>query len=226
MRARDAVGVAGALVAFVGAVVAVSPSVATGTPLAPVADAVAAVGAYPLMLAGGALVALSLVGSALVPSAERRLSDDGASERFERLVSRPPEAVVDGAPRTAAAFDATVERAVAGDEQSLERVRERLAGLTVAALDGRVDDQTTGTDDRRVATGTWTDDRTAAAFLAGPEGPSQTLAARIRHWLAPERERRRRIRRTVAAIQNPADRRNPGGTSGTGDGHRPHGGGG
>jgi hypothetical protein len=45
-------------------------------------------------------------------------------------------------------------------------------------------------------------DPVAAAFLAGEGGPEPGLAARVRLWLVPERERARRVERTVRAIEH------------------------
>jgi len=92
---------------------------------------------------------------------------------------------------------------VGGDERAGEAVDERLRGLVVARLTREGYDRAAA--DRAVATGGWTDDRTAAAFLAGEGGPVPTLGSRLRLWLDPESERERRIRRTVAALDDFAD---------------------
>lgn len=204
MRLRHAVGGVGALATLVGAVIVGLPSVATGTPLSPLATSVSAIGAEPLLLGGGALVIVSLVASAIAPAGERVVDGDAAaSEGFERLVARGPEEVVDATPRTAGDLDAAVESAIGGDDDALDAVRERLANLVAAGLDDRPADDPgrSPAASETIATGTWTTDRVAGAFLGGPDGPAQSLTARVRHWLAPERERERRITRTVRAVE-------------------------
>jgi hypothetical protein len=218
MRARRAVGAVGALVVALGAVVVLSPGLATDSALGPVVAAISGVDVRHLLLAGGAVVTLVLLAAALVPGGDRVVENDRASERFERTIEEPPESAVDATPRTGAAFDTTVDHAVAGDEGALERVRDRLGDVVAATLAGQTPDKHRGTGDGRqaVAAGTWTDDRVAAAFLGGPEGPSQSLPARVRHWLAPERERERRIERTVAALERLDRSGHPGSPGATG----------
>ena len=52
---------------------------------------------------------------------------------------------------------------------------------------------------QRVADGEWTDDRVAAAYLAGEGAPS--LGRRLRSRLRPRKTKRRRVERTVRAIE-------------------------
>lgn len=211
-RGRTAVGALGAAATLAGATAVVRPGFALDGPLAGAVDALAGLDPRALSMAGVALVALSVLASALLPDGERPVAGEAAaSDRFDRALDDPPEAVQDAGPRTARALDVTIERAVAGDEAALDRVHERLADLVVAALAAETDpfagtdpdpDPDPETEARRaVETGAWTDDRTAAAFLSGPEGPAPSLRSRLRLWLDPETERRRRVDRTVDAVE-------------------------
>ena len=56
---------------------------------------------------------------------------------------------------------------------------------------------------QRVADGEWTDDRVAAAYLAGEGAPS--LGRRLRSRLRPRKTKRRRVERTVRAIETLLD---------------------
>lgn len=62
------------------------------------------------------------------------------------------------------------------------------------------------TAERAVATGAWTDDRIAAAFLATDrDAPTFTISERALAWLAPRRTLDRRVERTLDAIEAHAD---------------------
>lgn len=62
------------------------------------------------------------------------------------------------------------------------------------------------TAERAVETGTWTDDRVAAAFLATTDdAPTFTVRERALAWLAPQRTLDRRVERTLDAIEAHAD---------------------
>jgi len=154
-----------------------------------------------LLLALGAVVGLYSAWSARSAST-RRPSPGGPAAPFEG-VGDPPEGVTaaDRA-RTGRTLDDRVDDAVAGDPAALASVRATLAG-TAAATHARRADCSPEAAARAVETGAWTADPTAAAFLAGEDGPGFALAARLREWLDPEAERRRRIERTVAALDAP-----------------------
>ena len=60
--------------------------------------------------------------------------------------------------------------------------------------------------ERAVETGTWTEDRVAAAFLAtADDAPTFTVRERALAWLAPQRTLDRRVGRTLDAIETHAD---------------------
>lgn len=122
---------------------------------------------------------------------------DDAQRRFEAVRERPPEAVTaERQTLTAADVDGELENAVSGAEDELLEVRETLR--TLVAQENENDRGETIED------GSWTADPVAAAFLAGPAGPTMPISSRLRLWLAPERERRRRIERTLTAIEERA----------------------
>jgi len=146
-------------------------------------------------LAALAVVSWSPTGSGYVPGAE-------AETAFERALDTPPETVTDDRRRVVAAeVDADLTRAVADGGERFAEVRESLFRTAVRAYAEyeRVDPETRSY--AAVAGGEWTDDQTAVAFLAEDDGPRPTLRSRARLWLTPERERRRRIDRTLTAIR-------------------------
>lgn len=152
-----------------------------------------------VLLLSGAVGLLALV-LALIRGAGRP-----TLEGFDEFRERPPEAVTESeAPRSGVAFDRRIAAAVEGSEDGEAAVRERLRSSAVQAYA-----RTTGTDEpaarATVAMGRWTDDATAAAFLAAPGGPSPSLGSRIRLWLDPAAERRRRVEATVAALESLLD---------------------
>jgi hypothetical protein len=62
------------------------------------------------------------------------------------------------------------------------------------------------TAERAVQTGTWTDDRVAAAFLATDhDAPTFTVTERALAWLTPRRTLDRRLGRTLDAIETDAE---------------------
>lgn len=89
-----------------------------------------------------------------------------------------------------------------------ESVEQLLDELAITARD--VHATTTNVDSEKaaqaVATGDWTDDRVAAAFLASDldASPSFTAWERIAGWLAPQRTFESRMKRTVSAIEESA----------------------
>ncbi|AUG46257.1 hypothetical protein BVU17_01505 [Haloarcula taiwanensis] len=118
---------------------------------------------------------------------------------FDVALDSPPEDVTATESRLFAAdIDAAIDDAVAGDDAAMDTVTERLtaAATTAYAIGAGVSQASAH---QAVRAGTWTDDAVVAALLA-PDEP-QSLLARLRLWLDPESERRRRIRRTVDAIE-------------------------
>ncbi|WP_415382936.1 hypothetical protein [Halosimplex sp. TS25] len=198
---RAAFGVVGAFATGLAVLSVGAPDLVAETePLATLVGAASALGPRTLFVLGSAAVGLYLFG-AVWKSPEERLveGDRSGAERFERLVTDAPETVT--APdRTLAAndFDAAVDRAVDGDERAMDQIRDRIRRLAVARLERGGWDDDSAAD--AVATGKWTDDRIAAAFLSGADGVVPSLRSRLRLWLDPATERERRVRQTVAAV--------------------------
>jgi len=204
---RATLGTAGVVALVLGGLAVVAPTFVTETePFSSVVRTAADVGPQTLFVLGSVAATLYLVASLLHSRENRRITGDrSASVRFDRTLVDPPESVsaADGT-LVGGAFDAAIERAIEGDERALERVRDRLQRLAVARVtrESGARDGTASADAvrRAVAIGTWTDNRTAAAFCADARGPTASLGSRLRLWLDPETERERRVRQTVAAI--------------------------
>ncbi|MFC7234558.1 DUF7269 family protein [Halosegnis marinus] len=155
----------------------------------------------PTTVGVGAAVALGALLALLVAFTRSAATDD---DRFDRLRERPPEAVTaDEATRTGSGFDEDLDRAERGVERGIEATRDRLAELAARVHAAETGDPVPAAREA-VTAGAWTDDRTAAAFLGGPE-LTYSVVARLRLWLDPETERRRRVAATVAAVRERAD---------------------
>jgi len=150
-----------------------------------------------LLLLGSLLVGLYL--SVAARSATRPVREGDGDDEFDDATADPPEAVTTARQRqTAEDLDEAIEDAVDGDDDSLDAVRERLRE-TVTAAYARTTGASTEVARQAVERGDWTDDRTAAAVLAGEDGPTFSLWSRLRLWLDPETERRRRLTCAVRA---------------------------
>lgn len=197
MRARVVVfGTLGVLVTAFGVALLVVPSVG------PVATLVRGVGAGdPTHL----LLVASLVAGLYVVVAARSSGERGdrsaVDEAFERTIATPPEEVT--AERQQLVGEQLDRRLRAGTETGGSPLRDVRDWLAVTATHAYAEATTLPREEARAAIerGAWTDDRVAAAFLAGPDGPAVPLASRLRLWLAPARERRRRIERALTAIE-------------------------
>jgi len=122
-----------------------------------------------------------------------------AQRRFERTGPQPPGTVTAKRRRvTAASVDGELEVAVENGGRALREARAHLTGVATDAY-AVATGQSREAAREAVATGIWTDDPVAAMFLA--EGGEPPRRARLALWLRPRRERRRRIERTVAAIE-------------------------
>lgn len=218
---RVAFGIVGVLATLLGVLSLGAPSFVTGTePLATLVSAASAFEPRTLFVVGSAAVALYIVSSVWTSPDDRLVAGDrSAAERFEQVIADPPETVT--APHrtlTGRDFDAFVERATAGDERATERVRDRLRRLALARLARDGPNQDRDAAEAALASGEWTSDRTAAAFLSGDGGPVPSLRSRIGLWLDPAAERERRISRTVAAIEELSDSTAADGERGVTDG--------
>jgi hypothetical protein len=210
MDRRDAVsGTAGVLLTAVSAAAVLLPGLVRRVgPVDAFLGAVSGVGPALLLTAAAAVAGLYLAVVARSPvDGSTRPPRSVVERRFDRAAFYPPEEVTaDRRQVTAAGLDADVETAVESGGEALSSLRDHLSRT---ARDVYADHAGADRGHAReaVAGGTWTDDRTAAAFLAGDRGPSPGLVARLRLWLAPETERRRRVDRTLTAIEGLAEAR-------------------
>ncbi|MEF8812304.1 MAG: hypothetical protein V5A55_00560 [Halovenus sp.] len=197
MRARVAVfGTLGVLLTAFGVALLVVPSVG------PVETLVRGVGdgdPTPLLLAASLVAGLYVVVAARsrAESGERSAVD----EAFEGTIATPPEEVT--AERQQLVGGQLDRQLRAGMEAGGAPLRDARDWLAVTATHAYAEAATLPREEAQTAVerGAWTDDRVAAAFLAGPDGPAIPLSSRLRLWLAPARERRRRIERTLTAIE-------------------------
>lgn len=202
-RRELAYGTAGVVATAVGIGLFLVPDLLLG--IGPVAWAVrslTAVDATTLGLVAGVLATLYLGWSARSQPASETVSAASRSEtRFEMAATAPPETVTAQRQRLAAGWvDDDVEEAIEHGGDALAETRSQLRSTATHAY-ATAADVTPEAARAAVDGGEWTADRMAATFLAGPEGPSASLGARLRLWLFPARERRRRIERSITAIE-------------------------
>lgn len=203
MRLRVAVfGTGGLLATAFGIGLLVAPEFFLD--IEPIAEAVATVAAIDQtrLVLGASIVAVLYVVLAARsrPRASVQGTDLSGDKRFAKTITSRPEAVTaDQRSLAAAGIDLEVQTAIESG-QRLQRFRSTLVETAVSVY---ANTENTDEESGRAAIerGAWTDDRVAAAFLAGEDGPTPTIWDRIRLWLVPERERERRIERTIAAIE-------------------------
>lgn len=204
MRPRTAIfGTLGVLAMLVGLGLLFVPDLLLG--VGPVADAVTALGAVETTTVG--LVAGLLVLATLAITARSRPTKAQGSppsnvdSRFDQAATAPTEAAT--ATRqtlTAEGIDQDIQQAIEAGGDQLRDVRSLLreTATSVYAEQRAVPESHAS---ERITRGEWTDDPVAAEFLAGDGGPTPPLVRRLRLWLAPTQERKRRIQRTIAAIE-------------------------
>lgn len=206
MQTRTALfGAAGVLATSVGAALLFVPDLFVVGAVEQSLSLVETIEATTVAVVAGFLV----MGSLLVigrsrPASETGPSDASADPRFERA-ARSGEATAPPESLTAASVDADAREAVESGGEALADVRSLLRETATNACAER-EEITESDATMLVECGEWTDDPVAAVFLAGPEEPSPPLSSRLRLWLAPERERARRLDRTVAAIERVSER--------------------
>lgn len=179
-RGEQALGLGGVLATLLGVGLLVAPDRVNTGPVESLTARVAATEANTLML-GLAVAAVLLVAVAAWPRSTR----DGVADR-----ARPDD------PDEDRLLGAAVETAVSGGGDPWGRLRERLVEAAVEAYARRAGVPVADAD-AAVRSGAWTDDRLAAGVTTG----DHALRAQVRLWSAPERERRRRVERTVTAIE-------------------------
>jgi len=199
---RRLVGVVGVTVAVVAAAVAVVPGRTTRL-LPPVARLTESVGSVEsrLLLAGTAVVVGGVAALLARANGTQTTTDPTLDGRRDDPVEA---AAVPAATITGDALQRRLDRVRDTDE--LDGVADRLRSLAVG-----VERTTAGVEEatarERVATGEWTADSLAAAVLG--ESVPVPVGARLRRWLDGSGEARRRIRRTVTAIERRLDGETP-----------------
>lgn len=197
---RPTAALVGAVATLFGIAVLVAPVLLDVGPGAWAGSVIAGIDPVVFMIAGALVVTLYLL-----LAARRGSPPDYASatdRRFETLVARPPEAAtVDGGTVAGASIDDDLAVALESGGDSLATIRSHLAETAISVYA-----DATGVRPDRAATlvrrGQWTQDGTAAWFLASADGPRPPPSARVRLWLMPERERWRRVERTLTAIES------------------------
>jgi hypothetical protein len=150
----------------------------------------------PLLLVG---TGLGMVGVGAVVAWMVGFRSSPTETAYDIAIESPPEDVQQShGVYSAEPVQAEFVDASAGDPDAMDAIVRRLrkTAVTIYTVSSGVtrDDATNAVD-----AGIWTDDRTAAAMLAADK--SQPITARLRLWLDPERERERRIERTIEAIR-------------------------
>jgi len=144
-------------------------------------------------------VVVSVVGGLALLQAVRVVRSR-RGEPLDEATMPDPERPVE-TPSPGAAFETALAGLLGADRiyYHPKRIRE---GLRAAAVDVLVayggDDESTARE--RLATGRWTDDAYAAAFLAGEPPPAPSLRDRLRAAAGRESTLQRSVRRTVDAI--------------------------
>lgn len=204
MRVRSVVfGVIGMFATGFGVALLVAPEVLLDIgPVEGLVTAVSETDPTTVGLAAGLVAGVYLgVTARSRPEPDTIPSVTSADSRFDMAAVRPPEEVTTNPQRlVASSLDAEVDRAVENGGKPLRTLRSKLFQVATAVY---VDATGVEMDSAQaaVAHGEWTQDPAAIAFLTGPEGPRPPLRMRVRRWLTPASERRRRIERTIAAIE-------------------------
>lgn len=200
MRVRVVVfGLLGTLVTLLAAAAVFLPRFVQGVgPLAGFAETLAGIDRRQLLLLASGAVGLFVS----VATWRATRSARGDRDAFDEATAGPPESVTTASQRlTAAGLDREFDEAIRGNDESSGRIRDRLretATRTYARANGCETDAARDA----VRNGEWTDDRVAAATLADEDGPTYSIASRLRLWLDRETERERRFHRTVQAIRD------------------------
>lgn len=192
-----AVGATGVAALVAAAAVATAPDrVIEAVPATePLVDATREFDGTLLLAAVGGLVGLLATAMARVGAAPSSTTDATMDARR----SDPPETVsVPDGTVTGDAVDRTFEQV--RHPSDLETIADDLRA-TAVAIERAVGEPSRAED--AVASGEWTDDDLAAAVLS--ESVAVPVLARLRAWLDPEAEARRRLRRVVTALERRLD---------------------
>lgn len=202
MRLRVAVfGTLGALATAGAAILVFAPDLVLIPPTERVVAVLTSRDPRGIMLAGTALIGVYVLFAARSTGGTTPLDPvRGADRSFEATVDNPPESVTDDRRQlTAESLDGDIDAAVSRGGRPLRQVRDTLSLTAASAYASR---EGTSLEDARaiIDAGAWTENETAAAFLGGETGPRPSIYSRIRLWLLPAAERRRRIEQTIRAI--------------------------
>lgn len=186
-------GAVGVVATVFGFGVLFAPDLFASGPVEMVTDGITEIGTDSVFLAAGAGLILFLGFALRSPG----VTDEETPQQFERFLDREPT----DEQLTASAITQEIETAVEDGGEALITVREelRIAATSVYADITNVPEESAR---EAIDRGTWCEDRVATAFLAGPDGPSRSLEARLRLLVVPGRERRRQIERTITAIES------------------------
>lgn len=189
-----ATGVAATLFGFLLLTV---PSLATLEAVVLVLQTVDAFGTERTFLVAG-LCLVGYLGLALRTPTD---STDGSAveNRFERRIEHPPESVTVHDDRLAGrGIDQDIDAAISEGGDELRVLREQLRSLAITIYGDSMNAPKSVARDA-VEAGDWCQDSTAATFLAAD--PDPPFRVKLRLLVFPTRERRRRIDRTIAAIE-------------------------
>jgi hypothetical protein len=147
------------------------------------------------------------------PQRDDRRGPQQQSSGPQQTGNRPQQA---GQPQSRGSGQATGQGRSVGRRNTRRRFRRRTRSELFDLLDevaatardvyATANDCDEATAERAVETGSWTDDRVAAAFLAtADDAPTFTVRERALAWLAPQRTLDRRVERTLDAIEAHTD---------------------
>jgi hypothetical protein len=187
-RAETVLGVFGVLVTALGVGLLFAPGLLGTGPVADLTGAVAEAGSTQLLLVLGFLTAV-LVGVAVWPGSKS--AGPTKTERFAEAGNR--QTAPDGGGNL---VGPDVETAIREGGDEWRRLRATLVDTATSAY-AQHEGVSRSTAAAAIEQGRWTDDALAAGVVEG-EPPHR---ARLRMWLVPGRERRRRIERTTTAIE-------------------------
>jgi len=189
---RVVLGAVGAIATLFGVGLTVAPGVFRTGPVEQLTASIAETNPMTLLVVLGVAAGL-LIAVAAWP----RTTSTGPTDAERRFATAVQTAA--GGDRAGPETDllgADLDTAARRGGEHWEGVRSELAETAVRTY-ARTADVPPEAARAAIEDGGWTDDSLAAGVVTGETPP----VARLRLWLAPERERRRRLERTVAAIE-------------------------
>lgn len=204
MRTRVAVaGGFGVLTTSLGVLLLVEPDILLGIgPIGWLVDLLSVPDAETLGLVAGGLAFLYLAIAARSRSVGETVQEGTNIERrFDVAATPSPESnATTGRSIAASSLDDDIAEATDSGGDAFREVRSQLLTTAITVYADH-----TGTSRERargaVRSGEWSNDPVARAFLADRDEVTPSTTMRLRHWLVPVRERKRRIERTIEAIE-------------------------